>query len=231
MDSVSNARADGKLAAYTGPMIVFVASLAFVSVLKLAGSDAFWLRSPEYWVYPLQIFVCGAVLLWFWRHYEFHRLARVALVIAVGVLVFLLWIAPQAWLGFAPRTDGFNPEVFTANSAGYWATVLLRFVRLVIVVPLVEEIFWRGFLLRYLINEKFTAVPFGSFSWLSFAVVILGFTFAHSSADWIAAALTGALYNFVAYRTKSLSSCVLVHALTNLLLGLYIMNTKQWGFW
>jgi membrane protease YdiL (CAAX protease family) len=53
----------------------------------------------------------------------------------------------------------------------------------------------------------------------------------HSQADWAAAVITGALYNLVAYRTKSLSSCILTHAGTNLLLGLWIMQTRQWGFW
>ena len=52
---------------------------------------------------------------------------------------------------------------------------MFRFLRLVIVVPLVEEIFWRGFLLRYLINEKFTEVPIGAFSWFSFGVVTVAF--------------------------------------------------------
>ena len=100
-----------------------------------------------------------------------------------------------------------------------------------IVVPLVEETFWRGFVLRYLINERFTAVAVGAFSWLSFVVVTFGFGFAHSRPDWIAALVTSALYNLVAYRTKSLSSCVVAHALTNLLLGGWIMATRQWGFW
>jgi CAAX prenyl protease-like protein len=100
-----------------------------------------------------------------------------------------------------------------------------------VVVPLVEEIFWRGFLLRYFINEEFYAVPIGAFSWLSFGVVTAGFALAHSPADWIAALITGALYNWVAYRTKSLASCVLAHSVTNLFLGLWIMKTGQWGFW
>ena len=98
-------------------------------------------------------------------------------------------------------------------------------------MPLVEEIFWRGFFLRFLIAEKFETVSFGAFSWVSFAVVTLAFGFSHSMADWPAALVTGALYNLVAYRTKSLSSCVLAHGLTNLALGLWIVGTKQWGFW
>jgi hypothetical protein len=95
----------------------------------------------------------------------------------------------------------------------------------------VEEIFWRGYLLRYLINERFARIPIGAFSWLSFAAVTLGFGFSHARADWIAALICGALYNLVAYRTRSLASCVLAHATTNLLLGLWIMETRQWGFW
>ena len=100
-----------------------------------------------------------------------------------------------------------------------------------VVVPLVEEIFWRGFLLRYLINERFTTVAIGSFSWLSFAVVTVLFGFSHSRADWVAAVICGALYNLVAYRTRSLASCVVAHAVTNCLLGLWVMQTRQWGFW
>jgi CAAX prenyl protease-like protein len=113
----------------------------------------------------------------------------------------------------------------------YWFTVSFRFLRLVVAVPLVEEIFWRGFLLRYFINEDFDRVPFGTFSWLSFAIVTIIFGCSHSLPDWPAALLTGAIFNGVAYYTRSLSACVVTHALTNLLLGLWIMQTKQWGFW
>ncbi len=231
MDSVSNARADGKLAAYTVPMLAFVGFLGLVSVVKMTGSDAAWLRAPEYWIYPLQTLVCGALLIWYRRRYELHRLAGIPFVVLVAVGVFVLWIAPQSFFGFAPRHEGFNPDLFAENAAAYWSTVVLRFVRLVVVVPLVEEIFWRGFLLRYFVNEKFDTVPFGTFSWLSFIAVTVGFMLVHSTPDWPAAAVTGALYNWVAYRTRSLSSCVLAHAITNLLLGLWIMATKQWGFW
>ncbi len=219
-----------KLAAYTLPMAVFLGALAAVAGLKAIGGS-FWLDAPEYWVYPLQTFICGALLLWFWREYEFNAARGLLIAAGVGLAVFVLWISPQAFFGVAARTEGFNPTVFVDQPAAYWATVLLRFLRLVVVVPLVEEIFWRGFLLRYFVDEKFDRVTFGTFTWVSFAAVSVGFMLVHSMADWPAALLTGALYNFVAYRTKSLGACVIAHALTNLLLGLWIMNTKQWGFW
>ena len=230
MNVVTTATNKSKLAAYTLPMIVFLGALAVVSGLKKIGGS-FWLDAPEYWVYPVQTFVCAGLLVWFWRSYDFNGVRKPLIAAAVGVLVLVLWISPQAFLGFPARTEGFNPTIFAEQPGAYWATVLLRFLRLVIVVPLVEEIFWRGFLLRYFVDEKFDQVPFGTFTWLSFAVVTGGFMLVHSTADWPAAAITGALYNWVAYRTKSLGACVLAHAITNLLLGLWIMRTGQWGFW
>lgn len=216
-----------KFIAYTAPFVAFVILFAIGSSLRWVG----WFHSPEFWIYPIQAIASGVLLIFFWQEYRWQRPAKPTFTIVVGILVFVLWIAPQQFLQFAPRTEGFNPDVFAGNPAAYWGTVIFRFLRLVVVVPLAEEIFWRGFLLRYPIDEDFEQVPFGTFSWLSFAIVTLLFGFSHSVADWPVAVLTGAIYNGVAYRTKSLSACVLAHATTNLLLGLWIMKTKEWGFW
>lgn len=219
-----------KLIAFTLPLAVFISLLTLAGALRNAGGG-FWLASPEYWIFPAQTILCGGILIWFWRAYPFRAPASIPFTLGIGLLVFVLWIAPQQFLGFAPRLAGFNPETFAGQPALYWLTVILRFLRLVVVVPLVEEIFWRGFLLRYLIDEKFYRVPVGAFSWFSFTVVTMAFGFSHLSADWMAGFVTGALYNYVAYRTRSLASCVLAHAVTNFCLGLWIMATRQWGFW
>ena len=230
MDSQPPATDKRKLAAFTLPMVFFIALLALASALRKPGGNV-WLASPEYWIFPAQALICAALLIWFWRVYELHAPRKLWLAVAIGLVVFALWIAPQQFFGLAQRLTGFDPEVFASQPALYCLTVGFRFLRLVIVVPLVEEIFWRGFLLRYLINERFTEVPIGAFSWLSFGVVTVAFGFTHSPADWVAALVTGALYNLVAYRTRSLMSCVIAHAVTNLLLGTWIMATRQWGFW
>jgi hypothetical protein len=219
-----------KLVAFTLPMAVFVTLLGLTSTGN-GPETVSWFSYPAYWIYPAQTVVCGALVLWFWRDYEFQPPRKIWFAVGIGLVVFAVWIAPQQFLGIAPRTVGFDPEFFGKSSTLYWITVLLRFLRLVVVVPLVEEIFWRGFLLRYLISEKFTTVTIGTFSWVSFVVVTLAFGFAHSRADWIAALLCGVLYNLVVYRTRSVASCVIAHAMTNLLLGLWIMQTRQWGFW
>ncbi len=230
MDSATDESNQRQLPAYVAPMAIFLLLLAAAGAARKIGG-AFWLSSAEYWIYPLQTVVCGALLVWYRRVYEALPPRRVFFALLIGTAVFFLWIAPQTFFGFAARTAGFNPDTFGAWPAAYWLTVVFRFLRLVVVVPLVEEVFWRGFLLRYFIDEKFWRVPVGAFSPLSFAAVTVGFALVHSSADWIAALITGALYNWVAYRTKSIGSCVVAHALTNLLLGWWIMHTKQWGFW
>lgn len=207
-------------------MAMFLAFLALNSGLETAGAS-----SAKYWIYPLQTIVCACVLLVYKREYELATPRRVGIAVAIAVLVFIIWISPQAFFGAPPRTTGYAPSIFADRPQLYWANLALRFLRLVVVVPFIEEIFWRGFLLRYLIRNDFARVPVGSFSWLSFAVVSLAFTSTHALPDWPAALLCGALYNCVAYWTKSLASCVAAHALTNLLLGIWIMQTRQWGFW
>jgi CAAX prenyl protease-like protein len=218
------------LLAHTMPMALFLGFLMVDAVLKGRGSS-WWLAAPEYWLWPVQTIACGALLLWFRRDYEIQAPRQLALTLGIALLVFAIWISPQIIFRAPPRTSGFDPDFFRAQPGRYWATILFRFARLAIVVPFVEEIFWRGFLLRWLIDEQFERVPFGRFSWFSFTAVAVAFCLAHSRPDWPAALATGALYNAVACRTKSLGSCVLAHAGTNLALGLWIMQTKQWGFW
>lgn len=229
----STTRAPSPILAFAGPLGLFIALLALRSLIERIwqGHGPLWVAAPEYWIYPLQTILCAGFVWWHWPAYGLRAPRGVVFTLAIGVLTFAIWISPQWLLGFAPRTEGFNPDLFASSPALYWSTLAMRFARLVIVVPLVEEIFWRGFLLRYLIDEDFKKVPLGSFSWLSFGAVSLLFGLEHSGPDFAAGVITGALFNLVAYRTRSLSACVLVHAVVNLLLGIYIMRTGQWGFW
>lgn len=219
--------------AYVGPLFGFLAvMLPGLFVGWLFRGHSFWMAAePRYWVCPLQALVGGILLIRWWPEYKLRRPARAWFAILIGVIALILWVAPQEFLGVAARRDGFDPGYFGTEGWPYAVNTGLRFVRLVIIVPLVEEIFWRGFLLRYLIDDDFLDVPFGAFSWKSFGVVTAGFMVEHSFLDWPAAIVTGMLFNAVAYYTRSLSACVLTHAVTNLLLGLYVLRTGQWGFW
>jgi CAAX prenyl protease-like protein len=219
------------LAAYVAPFLVFMGGLMLVSLVKNPAAGSVWLQHPEHWIYPLQTALCAGVLIFYWRQYDFAKRSGLGLGLAAGVAVLGLWIAPQVVFGASSRVDGFDPGIFQEGTSLYWMTVVARFARLVIIVPLVEEIFWRGFLMRYLIKEDFTTLPVGTFQWKSFAAVAVCFMLVHGMADWPAALLCGVIYNFVAVRTGSLAACVLAHAVTNFGLGIYIMTTRQWGFW
>ncbi len=138
----------------------------------------------------------------------------------------------EKWLGFAARTDGFNPGVFE-NPAGYWFSLGMRFVRAAVVVALVEEIFWRGFLMRFVLDwdGDYWKQPFGKPSWLSFAVVTGLFVAAHAPVDYAGALIYGSLTYFLCVWTKSLSACVVMHATANFLMGCYIMAYGKYGLW
>ncbi len=220
--------------AYLAPFFAFLALLLFGEVVKSLGEGyAHWaLASPQYWILPMQIIVCGGLLA---RYRQFYGELRVSggfgVAAIAGIAALVLWISPQAFFSAAPRTEGFHPHFFGGEGAAYWGNLLARFFRMVVIVPLVEELFWRGFLLRYCIRDDFQNVPIGTFTWKSFWMVSIAFCFEHTPPDWPAALFTSALYNWVAYSSRSLLACVVAHGITNLLLGFYILKTEQWGFW
>jgi CAAX prenyl protease-like protein len=218
--------------AYLAPFLVFMALLALGQLVHaLFEGQAWWVvATPRYWIFPLQTLVCGLLLARGWKHYEFSRPAQPLFTTAIAVLVLAIWIAPQELLGAERRWEGFEPGFF-GDGAAYGTNVTVRFIRLVIVVPLLEEIFWRGFLLRYVINDDFTKVPFGTFDWKSFSIVTLFFGLAHFGPRLLAGD----------HHRRTLQFRRLPHPQpqrmrpracdTNLLLGIYILRTGQWGFW
>ena len=231
--------------AHTAPLVIFMLMSAAVGLFQIENSALPWYqRAPEHWVYPVQCLVVGAVLLYFREHYQLSPWRGLGLAALLAVVGIAVWVLPASlyhagqpgwweWLGIAERADGFNPSIFPTSSAAWWSSVLLRFFRMVIVVPLVEELFWRGFLMRYVQagDRDFRSVPFGQHSWRTFWIVTLAVTLIHQPADYLGAFVWGSLVYLLAVRTKSLGACVFMHAAGNLLLGLYVMKTQQWGFW
>lgn len=208
-----------------------------------------WRHYPEQWLYPLQAIVCAILLIRWWRQYEFNWSLKWSFAgVVFGAVGIGLWLLPttlydhlgmagepEGWkklLGLAARTEGFNPGVF-ANPVAYWASLILRFFRAAVIVALVEEIFWRGFLMRFLLDMdgNYWKQPFGKASWLSFGVVTAAFTIAHQPIDYAAAIVYGSLTYLLAIWSKNLGACVIMHATANFLMGCYIMTYGKYGLW
>jgi uncharacterized protein len=235
------------LAAYVGPYVVFMLCLQLVGLFKVEHPlEPWWKQGPEHWIYPVQTVCCLALLAFWWRHYDFRPLSGKAIWtgVWVGVLGLLLWVLPAEmyrrygweirWLGMTSRTEpGFDPTLLAAYPSGYWLSLIMRFVRMTLAVPLLEELVMRGFLWRYLSNPEgdFTQIPFGKWHRVGVVGSILAFTVGHQVPDLLGCVIYGILISYVALRTKSLGACVVCHGVTNFLLGIYVLQTQQWGFW
>jgi len=148
--------------------------------------------------------------------------------IGLGLAVFALWINMDWTTGALGEPPGFNPHVFPDDFQRRIMTAV-RVGGAVLVVPLMEEIFWRSFLLRYIINPVFSRVPLGTFTLPSFLICALLFGLAHHFI--LAGIMAGMAYAWLLYTTRSLAQCILAHAVTNLALALYVLHTEKWMFW
>ena len=210
-----------------------------------------WRNAPEHWIYPLQTLVCGGLLLAWHRHYRLAPWRGIGLAALLGAVSIALWILPgwlgeqwraagalpQSWWEYAglnPRLEGFDPTLSAGHPMVHALEIFFRFLRMVVVVPLVEELFWRSFLMRFLVargERDFTQIPFGTHTWPAYFGTTLAVVLIHSPADWLGAFIFGSMIYWLAVRTRSLAACVLMHAVANLILGLYVMSTGKWGYW
>jgi uncharacterized protein len=184
-----------------------------------------------YLTYPVMVFCVGLLLAYVWNRLPEIRFTRPLPSIVLGVVGAALWIGLYPWLGKTHPVpgSGFNPRLFEGEML-QWGLILFRMAGAVLVVPVMEEVFWRGFLQRYFVKEDFQSVPLGKFTHPSFWGVTLMFVLAHFD-QWGVALLWGAMAGLWFIRTKSLGDVILLHAVTNLILGLYVLNTGRWYFW
>jgi len=98
-----------------------------------------------------------------------------------------------------------------------------------LVVPVMKEMFWRSFLMRYLINPDFRSEPIGAFTRFSFLEVAVLFGLEHHRV--IVGIIAGLLYCLLLIRLKNLKGVIIAHGVTNLGLGIYIVITRNWMFW
>lgn len=203
----------------------------FVVFLLLTGLAGQFEGAPRYWIYLAKTLV-GGWLLWLARPYlpelkwNFTPLA-----LAGGVLITALWIGLD---DFYPKWGQpgppWNPHLmFGADAALAWFFVVVRFAGSVLVVPPLEEVFYRSFVYRYAARKDWLGVPLNQFLPLPFLIASALFAVEHR--EWLAGLLTGFLLQGIVIRTNRLGDAIVAHALANLLLGAWVVWQGAWNFW
>ena len=182
------------------------------------------------WAYPVKTVLVGLVLIWFWQTFRSEIMPCLDwLAIVAGVFVFLVWVGLEGMYPMLGSPVGFDPYALAAEGPWVYILICFRILGAVLVVPVMEEIFWRSFGLRVLDNSNFLKIPLGTFSWFPFIAVSVAFGIAHHR--WLPGIIAGLIYAALLYRSKNLFSPILSHAVTNLLLAVYVLGTARWYFW
>jgi len=192
---------------------------------------------PQTLEFALRCAILAAVLWYFSRDVISFRLERPLASLALGVAVFFLWIGPDAlipgyrqyWL-FTNSITGRVTTTLDAASQSDVATLVFRMLRAVILVPIIEELFWRAWALRWVARTDFEALPLGSYTRASFLIVAVLFAAEHGPY-WEVGLLCGLIYNWWMGKTKSLGDLIFTHAVTNGCLCAYVLLAKKWEYW
>ena len=206
------------------PFAVYIAFL----VAESAAGDSLDGR----WLYAAQVAIVAAMLAWFWPAYtELRRPSGTAgrdwlTGVAVGAIVFALWINLDFEWAQIGAGRGVAGELAGGDRQG--TGLLLRFCGAVLVVPVMEELFWRSFLTRWLDRTEFLAVDPRAVSWRS--ILITSAVFGAEHHLWLAGIVAGLAYGWLYRRTGSLWAVIAAHALTNALLEAWVHRTGSWHF-
>lgn len=213
------------------PRIVpFAAYIIFIAIADLLGWLG-WAEPELLWLYPVKVLVVTALLIVYWRRYselrDFRLSPRVLLASVVsGFIVFLLWISLDAsWMRLGSAA-GFNP---TGPDGMNWTLVAFRLAGAALVVPIMEELFWRSFLQRWLTRSDFLVCAPAIVGLRALMITAVLFGFEHDL--WFAGIVAGLFYGVLYKRTGNIWSPIVAHAVTNGTLGLWVLVTGTWAYW
>ena len=214
-------------------VVPFVCFMLLLGLRGLVPADGAWGIDAR-WIYGLTVLIVGGMLL-AWRG-DYAELARqswpdgreLLLAGVVGLLVFVLWIKLDApWMTLGQATAAFVP--LDAVGAIDWPLVLVRWCGATLLVPVMEELFWRSFLMRWIRSPQFETVAPRQVGFKALLLSTFLFVLAHPL--WLAAAVAGLAYALLYMRTGRLWVPVLAHAVTNGALGVWVVAARQWQFW
>lgn len=218
---------DAQIMARILPFALYMVFLAIEGVVAdfVPGVDVRWL-------YPAKIAAVVAAL-WYYRTAYVELCVRPGWLWAgliaplLGIVVFVLWInLASGWMVLGGGA-GFDPR----DSAGAfdWPLVLLRLAGAALVVPLMEELFWRSFLLRWIQEYRFLELAPVQIGLR--AVLISSVLFGLEHSLWLAGIVAGLAYAWLYRASGNLWAPIIAHATTNLVLGLWVLHTGNWQFW
>ncbi len=228
------------------PLLVFMLVGAVEPDSPDAGRPRGWPAIP-YGYYPvtytLKIALTAAAILFVLPGYRQFPLRVSPLAVLVGVAGIFLWVGICAmrleekllgplgldWLIGLGTRSAFNPlqQLGDCPAVWRWGFLVIRLFGLVVVIALAEELFLRGFLMRLAVDARWWEVPFGKVS--RWAVVIgTAAPMLMHPAEMFAAAAWFSLVTWLMVKTKNIWDCVAAHAVTNLLLGVYVVFSGQW---
>lgn len=167
------------------------------------------------------------------------------LAVVVGVVGVVVWIGlcrldlehaylqpafnniGLGWIIGSGERAAFNPFVQYADQPLWaWIFLAIRFLGLALVVPVIEEFFLRGFVMRYVVDQQWWEVPFGKVNRLAIVLGTLVPMLSHP--ELFAAAVWFSLVTWLMIRTRNIWDCVAAHAITNFLLGIYVVTSGDW---
>lgn len=202
--------------------------------LALTFAEPYLPKAQYPLVYAVKTLIVTAALIWAsraWRHEIKFKGSILIPAIGAGIIGFLGWVGINEAIPFGHYGSrvGYNP---LDELERQWILPFLavRLFGMVIIVPIMEEVFWRSWLLRYATNQdKWASLPIGTFSIAAFFVVCGLFAAAHP--EWLVAFLFAALMAGLLRYTKSLLACIIAHGVTNLALAGYVLFTDDWKYW
>ena len=122
-----------------------------------------------------------------------------------------------------------SATIDAAARSDVW-TLCFRSIRAIVLVPIIEELFWRAWMLRWAANSDFESMPLGSYTTQSFWIVALLFAAEHGPY-WDVGLVCGVVFNWWMGKTKSLGDLILTHAVANAALSAYVLATGKWEYW
>lgn len=211
------------------PFAVYIAFLTLDPWLAsaLSGVDPRWLYAPRI------LAVLGAIVFFRKDYSELGTAPAVSradwmLALRLGLGVFLLWIGLDfGWTVLGPLRTGFVP--IAADGTLVWPLIIPRILGAAVVVPVMEELFWRSFIQRWIDKHDFLGLAPSRVSLRALMITSVLFGFEHG--QWLAGIIAGLAYGYLYRRCNNLWPSIVSHSLTNLLLGLWVISTGAWQFW